>query len=212
MLSSVEVLKVLKWIGELERRTISAELALPKLLLSWSLKTCFRFRESTIHGCHASIDVRVNGYNMLWFRLQAESRMQSNTDRSCLLIPFTSAPNTWKNRNQAFPHAGHADPLAIGAKKSVHFQLYRSTRLLPGHSTSSKCSHYIIRRLSKPEFCLWTTITIRVEMTPLMTESRSDYQHTSILTHSNSTTITIRQQTPDFVLQQPQKKLLLSIS
>ena len=114
--------------------------------------------------------------------------MQSNTDRSCLLIPFTSAPNTWQNRNQVLPHAGHADPLAIGVKKSVHFQLYRSTRLLPGHSTSSKCSHYIIRRLSKPEFCLWTTITIRVEMTPLMTESRSDYQHTSILTHSNSTT------------------------
>ena len=44
-LSSVEVLKVLKWTGELERRMISAELAaLPKILLSWSLKTCFRSR------------------------------------------------------------------------------------------------------------------------------------------------------------------------
>ena len=61
------------------------------------------------------------------------------------------------------------------------------------------------RQLSKPKFHLWTTITIRVEMAPLMTEPRSDYQHTSILTHSNSTTITIWQQTPDFVLQQPQK-------
>jgi len=95
-------------------------------------------RTPTIHGCHASIDVRVNGYNMLWVQLQAEGRMQSNTDRSCLLISFTSAPNTWKNCN----HAGHADPLAIGAKKSVHFQLYFSTRPLLGHSISSKCSHY----------------------------------------------------------------------
>ena len=37
------------------------------------------------------------------------------------------------------------------------------------------------RQLSTPEFHLWTTIMIRVEMAPLMTESRSDYQHTSIL-------------------------------
>ena len=46
----------------------------------------------------------------------------------------------------------------------------------------------ITRRLKKPEFYLSTTITIRVEMTPLITKSRSDYHHTSILTHSNSTT------------------------
>jgi len=64
------------------------------------------------------------------------------TSESCLLIPFTLALNTWQNRNQGLPHAGHADPLAIGAKKSVHFQLYRSTRPLLGHSISSKCSHY----------------------------------------------------------------------
>ena len=61
------------------------------------------------------------------------------------------------------------------------------------------------RQLSKPEFHLWITITIRVEMAPLMTESRSDYQHTRILTHSHSTTTTIWEQTPDFVLQKPQK-------
>jgi len=84
------------------------------------------------------------------------------------------------------------------------FQLYRSTRPLLGHSTCpSACT--TTRQLSKPEFHLSTTITIRVEMAPLMTESRADYQHTSILTHSNWTTTTIWQQTPDFVLQQPQK-------
>jgi len=70
----------------------------------------------------------------------------------------------------------------------------------------------ILRRLKKPEFYLWTLITIQVEMAPLITESRSDYQHTSILTHSNSTTTTIRQETPDFVLQRPRKKLWLLIS
>ena len=46
------------------------------------------------------------------------------------------------------------------------------------------------RQLSTPEFHLWTTIMIRVEMAPLMTESRSDYQHTSILTHSNNHNLT----------------------
>jgi len=47
----------------------------------------------------------------------------------------------------------------------------------------------ITRRLKKPAFNLGTTITIRIETTPLITqESHSDYQHTSILTHSNSTT------------------------
>ena len=84
------------------------------------------------------------------------------------------------------------------------FQLYRSTRPLLGHSTCPS-ARTTTRQLSKPEFHLWTTITIRVEMTPLMIESRSDYQHTRILTHSNSTTTTIWEQTPDFVLQQPQK-------
>ena len=98
---------------------------------------------------------------MFWVQLQAEGRMQSYTDRSRLLIPFTSALNTGQNRNQVFPDAGHVDYLAIGAKKSMHyiannedtmkihptdenwykhdpiFQLYRSTRLLLGHSISS---------------------------------------------------------------------------
>ena len=61
---------------------------------------------------------------------------------SCLLIPFTSALNTWQNCNQVLPDAGLADPLAIGAKKYVHFQLYRSTRPLLGHSISSKYPYY----------------------------------------------------------------------
>jgi len=105
--------------------------------------------------------------NVSWMvQLQAEGGMQSNTDRLCLLIPFTSAPNTWQNRNQVFPDAGYIDNLAIGAKKFMRyianskthprthptdenwykhdpiFQLYRSTRLLLGHFISSKCSHY----------------------------------------------------------------------
>ena len=126
-----------RWIGEKDdfRRARSTQVS-RRVFASESLRT------PTIHGCYTFIDVGVNGYNMLWVQLQAEGRMQSNTDRSCLVIPFTSAPNTWKNCNQAFPHAGHADPLAIGVKKSVHFQLHRSTRPLLGHSTSSKCSHY----------------------------------------------------------------------
>jgi len=63
----------------------------------------------------------------------------------------------------------------------------------------------ITRRLKKPELYLSTTITIRVEMTPLITESRSDYQHTSILTHSNSTTTTIRQK------MSPSSKMTMSV-
>ena len=108
------------------------------LLISQEVFSFQSLRTPTTHGCHTSIDVRVNGYSMLWVQLQAEGGMQSNTDRSCLLIPFTSAPNTWQNRNQVLPHAGHADPLAIGVKKSVHFQLYRSTR--PCQATPSRPS------------------------------------------------------------------------
>jgi len=91
------------------------------------------------------------------------------------------------------------------------FQLYRSTRPLLGHSTCPS-ARTTSRQLSKPKFHLWTTITIRVEMAPLMTEPRSDYQHTSILTHSNSTTTTIWQHTPDFVLQQPQKIVIVNFT
>jgi len=47
--------------------------------------------------------------------------MQSNADRLCLLIPFTSAPNTGQDRNQVFPDAGHVDYLTIGAKKPMHY-------------------------------------------------------------------------------------------
>jgi len=164
---------VLKWIGEFERRTTSADLAaLPKILLSWSLKTCFRFRES------------------------------------CLLIPFASALNTWQNHNQVLPDAGHTDPLAIGAKKSFSTISFDKTSPRPLHLVQvlTLPPDDITRRLKRSEFYLWTTITIRVEMTSLIThESHSDYQHTSILTHSNSTTTTIRQQIPDFILQKPRK-------
>ena len=142
-------------------RTISAELtALPKILLSRSLKTCFHFR------------------------------------KSYLLIPFTSALNTWQNRNQVLPDAGHADPLAIGAKEWFSTISFDKISPRPLHLVQvlTLPPDDITRRLKKSEFYLWTTIMIRVEMTPLITqESHSDYQHTNILTHSNSTTTTIQQ-------------------
>ena len=83
-------------------------------------------------------------------------------------------------------------------------QLYRSTRPLLGHSTSSKCSHYH-QTIEYTWILSLDNDNDTSRVAPLMTESRSDYQHTSILTHSNSTTTTIWEQTPDFVLQQPQK-------
>ena len=113
------------------------------------------------------------------------------------------------------PDAGHADPLAIGAKKSAFSIVsFDKTSARPSHPVQVLVlpPDDILRRLKKPEFYLWTLITIQVEMAPPITESRSDYQHTSILTHSNSTTTTIRQETPDFVLQRPRKKLWLLIS
>jgi len=142
--------------------------------------------------------------------------MQSNTDRSCLLIPFTSAPNTGQDRNQVFPDAGHVDYLTIGAKKSMHYiannedisdwwKLVQTRPYISSVSfdkTSARPLHLvqvlalppddITRWLKKPEFDLSTMITMRVEMTPLITqESHSGYEHTSISTHSNSTTTTI---------------------
>ena len=175
-MSSVEVLKVLKWIGELERRTTSAELVtLPRFVLSWSLKTRFRFRVqwhiSYIYGCQAPIDVRVNGYNMLWVQLQAEGGMQSNTDKSCLLIPFTSAPNTWQNRNQIFSDAGHW-PLGHRSEEfcALHSLQWRYIQLVQKRlyistvsfdKTSARPPHLvqvltlppddILRQLKKPE-------------------------------------------------------------
>jgi len=121
------------------RRTTSAEFAaLPMILLSWDVVSFQSLRTLTIpyiSGCHTSIGVGVNGYNMLWVQLQAGGGMQSNTDKLCLLIPFTSALNTWQSRNLP---TRDTDSLAIG--EIVHFQLYRSTRPLLGHSI--KCSHY----------------------------------------------------------------------
>jgi len=93
-----------------------------------------------------------------WVQLQAEGGMQSNTDKSCLLIPFTSAPNTGQNRSQVLPHAGHADPLAIGAKKSVHFSTvsFAKTSAWPLHPVQVLAlpSDDITCRLKKPEFYL----------------------------------------------------------
>ena len=62
----------------------------------------------------------------------------------------------------------------------------------PLHLVLSARTTTITRRLKKPASYLSTMITIRVEMTPLITqESHSDYQPTSILTHANSATTTI---------------------
>ena len=93
------------------------------------------------------------------FGFNCKQRVECRATPTNRAILFTAAPNIWKNRSQGLPHAGHADSLAIRAKKSVHyiannedtsnwykndpiFQLYRSTRPLLGHSTLSKCSHY----------------------------------------------------------------------
>jgi len=152
---------------------------------------------------------------MLWVQLQAEGRMQSNTDKSCDSLHRSSEylaksqPRTSPRRTR-WP-LGHRSE-EICASSTVSFD---KTSARPLHLLQVVVlpPDDITRWLKKPEFYLSTTITIRVEMTPLITqESHSDYQHTSILTHSNSTTTTIWQQTPDFVLQQPRKKLWLSIS
>ena len=166
-MSSVEVLEVLKWIGELERRTTSAEFAaLPKILLSWCLKTCFRFRETCF--LHLSPEY---------------------------------------NRNQVLPDAGHANHrneeiCVLHSQQWRHIQLVQTRLYISTVSfdkTSIRPLHLdqalalppddIIRRLKKPELYLWTAI--RVEMSALITKFHSDYQHTSILTHANSTTISI---------------------
>ena len=110
------------------------------------------------------------------------------------------------------PDAGHG---LLGHRRNCAFSTvsFDKTSARPLHQVLALPPDDITRRLKKPEFYLSTTITIRIEMTSLIThESHSDYQHTSILTHSNLTTTTTRQQSPDFVLQQPRKKLLLSIS
>ena len=101
-----------KWIGEKDdfRRVRCSTQDFALLIFSRRVFASESLRTPMIHGCHASIDVKVSGYNMLWVQLQAGGGMQSNTDRSRLLIPFTSAPNTWQNRNQALRHAGHAAP------------------------------------------------------------------------------------------------------
>ena len=54
---------------------------------------------------------------MLWVQLQAEGRMQSNTDKSCNSLHRSS--EYWEN--QVFLDAGHIDYLAIGAKKYMHY-------------------------------------------------------------------------------------------
>jgi len=43
-------------------------------------------------------------------QLQAEGWRQRNTDKSCLLVPFISALNTWQNHDQVLPDTGHANP------------------------------------------------------------------------------------------------------
>ena len=156
-------------------RTISAELAaLPKILLSRSLKTCFHFRVVFADSLHLSTEYLAK-----------------------------SQPRTSPCRTR-WP-LGHRSK-EICAFSTVSFD---KTSARPLHLVQVLVlpPDDITRRLKKPEFYLSTTITIRVEMTSLIThESHSDYQHTSILTHSNSTTTTIRWKNPDFVLQQSRKK------
>ena len=114
-----------------------------------------------------------------------------------------SQPNTSPCRTR-WP-LGHRSE-EICAFSTISFD---KTSARPLHQVLALPPDDITRRLKKPAFYLSTTITIWVEMTPLITqESHCDYQHTSI----DSLTTTIRQQTPDFVLQQSRKKLWLSIS
>ena len=144
---------------------------------------------------------------MLWVQLQAEGRMQSNTDKSCNSLHRSS--EYWEN--QVFLDAG-----LLGHRSeeiyALHSQQWRHIRLIklvqpppyistvsidktsagPLHLVLSARTTTITRRLKKPASYLSTMITIRVEMTPLITqESHSDYQPTSILTHANSATTTI---------------------
>ena len=200
-------------------------MAFSPILLSLKTSLCITLLPRTpiipyIYGCQTFIDVNT----MLWVQLQAEGRMQSNTDKSCDSLHRSSEyleklqPRTSLRRTRWLLGHQSKEICALHSQQWRHIQLVQKRPYISTVSfnkTSSGPLHLvqvlalppdnIIRRLSKPEFYLWTTITIRVEMTPLITESRSDYQHTGILTHSNSTTITIRQQTPDFVLQQPRK-------
>jgi len=146
-------------------RTISAELtALPKILLSRSLKMCFHFRVVFADSLHLSTEYLAK-----------------------------SQPSTSPCRTR-WP-LGHRSE-EIYAFSTVSFD---KTSARPLHLVQVLVlpPDDITRRLKKPEFYLSTTITIRVEMTSLIThESHSDYQHTSILTHSNSTTTTIRMKKP----------------
>ena len=148
---------------------------------------------------------------------------------SVLVSSMFNTVNLFTNSDRGALFAGctKQNPLPERSKSPPPLLGYRSEEIcafstVSFNKTSARPLHLIqvlalppddiTRRLKKPEFYLSATITIRVEMTLITQESHSDYQHTSILTHSNSTTTTIRQQTPDFVLQQPRKKLLLSIS
>ena len=149
---------------------------------------------------------------MLWVQLQAEGRMQSNTDKSCNSLHRSSEylAKSQPSISRCGTHwlLGHRSEEIY----ALHSQQWRHIRLVqprpyistvsidktsagPLHLVLSARTTIITRRLKKPASYLSTMITIRVEMTPLITqESHSDYQPTSILTHANSaTTLTVLQ-------------------
>jgi len=167
---------------------------------------------------------------MLWVQLQAEGRMQSNTDKLCDSLHLSSEylaklqPNiSRRGTHWLLGHRSeeiyalhsqqwrHIQLMKIGTNTTLYFNcIVRQDLCWATPPRPSACT--TTRQLSKPEFHLWITITIRVEMTPLMTESRSDYQHTrnfdsfQLNNHHNLTT------NPWLCPPTTSKKLWLSIS
>jgi len=98
---------------------------------------------------------------MLWIQLQAEGRMQSNTDKLCNSLHLSSEylaklqPNISRHGTHWLLGHRSEEIYALHSQQWRHiptdenwykhhpiFQLYHSTRPLLGHSTSSKCLHY----------------------------------------------------------------------
>ena len=154
--------------------------------------------------------------------------MQSNTDKSCNSLHHSS--EYWAKSQPSISRRGTHWLLGHQNEEiyALHSQQWRHIRLIklvqprpyistvsidktsagPLHLVLSARTTIITRRLKKPASYLSTMITIRVEMTPLITqESHSDYQPTSILTHANSATTTI-----PWLSSSDLEKLLSSIS
>jgi len=180
-----------RWIGEKDdsrrARCSTQDFALK---ISQDVFSFQSLRTPTIHGCQASIDVRVNGYNC--FGLNCKQRVECRvtpTDRACwspslqLRILGQIATKYFSMQDTLTPWPSEWRNLCI-FNCIARQDLARPLHLL---QVLALPPDDITRRLKKPALYLWTTITIRVKMTPLITqESHSDYQHTSILTHSDT--------------------------